>query len=74
MFISFLWGVFVRGVFGKGDFCLGVLVWGFFVLIPILTRGDAIDSHVSKVSNNCAEKSLNFEINQLHVKLNIILL
>ena len=39
MFISFLWGVFVRGDFGKGGFCPGVyvrvvFVWGFFVLIP----------------------------------------
>ena len=40
MFISFVWGVFVRGVFvwgvfGKGGFVQGVFVRGFFVLIPI---------------------------------------
>ena len=28
MFISFLWGFFVQGVFGKGGFCPGVYVWG----------------------------------------------
>ena len=39
MFISFVWGVFVREGFGKGgfcpgSFCPGVYVQGVFVLIP----------------------------------------
>ena len=31
MFISFLWGVFVRGFLARGGFVQGVFVRGFFV-------------------------------------------